>query len=422
MKGRLALKILAAVSMGMIGFPLMFCCDINSFGSIEPLRLLICYGVFLLCAFLGFAGGEVTKKRPKLRLITRLCGIFTFGTGFIYLLLGGDYFTVFAAGLNSVFWYFIGERFGRVNFADMFPFFLMGLYIVLSVFCYLYAAFASEEAIRETAKKVLLGALALQFCSAALLINQSGIYDRAERRKDIRAALPSGLSAYNGALIIGVTAFGFILLFFADKLAWCLERIVYFFIWLFVAVASLFNAEKMAVEPSQEMTELRGFAEAGSDPLWQAAAVIMAIILLIVFRKRIIAGINGFFSRIVKFLSKKGETSAEADFTDVFEDYRKMPEKREEKVSLSKLYKQYKNEKNPEKKYRCGYRILLYKIKEKNSRLTASDTTSVQAEKGREAGFSGIPAVAADYNGLRYGDKNITENQLSKLTELIGKE
>ena len=152
MKGRLALKILAAVSMGMIGFPLMFCCDINSFGSIEPLRLLICYGAFLLCAFLGFAGGEVTKKRPKLRLLTRLFGIFTFGAGFIYLLLGGDYFTVFAAGLNSVFWYFIGERFGRVNFADMFPFFLMGLYIVLSVFCYLYAAFASEEAIRETAK------------------------------------------------------------------------------------------------------------------------------------------------------------------------------------------------------------------------------------------------------------------------------
>ena len=131
---------------------------------------------------------------------------------------------------------------------------------------------------------------------------------------------------------------------------------------------------------------------------------------------------KSFFSRIVKFLSKKGETSAEADFTDVFEDYSKMPEKMEEKVSLSKLYKQYKNEKNPEKKYRCGYRILLYKIKEKNSRLTASDTTSVQAEKGGDVGFSGMPAVAADYDGLRYGDKNITENQLSKLTELIGKE
>ncbi|MGN0578128.1 MAG: hypothetical protein ACI4J4_05875 [Ruminiclostridium sp.] len=422
MRGRLALKILAAVSMGMIGFPLMFCCDINSFGSIEPFRLLICHGVFLLCAFLGFVGGEVTKKRPKLRLLARLFGILTFGAGFIYLPMGGDYFAVFAAGLNSVFWYFIGERFGRVNFADMFPFFLMGFYIVLAVFCYLYAAFAAEEAIRETAKKVILGALALQFCSAALLINQSGIYDRAERRKDVRAALPAGLSVYNGALIIGITALGFLLLFFADELAWCLEKIALFLIWLFITIANLFEAEKMSVEPSEAQTGLTGFSESGSNPLWQAVAVIFAVILLIVFRKKIIAGIKGFFSRIVSFLSKKGESSQEADFTDVFEDYRKMPEKREEKVSLNKLYKQYRNEKDPEKKYRCGYRILLYKIKEKNSRLTTADTTSVQAEKGGEAGFSGLFAVAADYDGLRYGDKNITENQLSKLTELIGKE
>lgn len=423
MKRNILLKILSALSLGFVGFPLLLSVDANSFGDISAVRMLIYYGVLALAGFFGYCLGKASKKSKLIRIFSKIIGILTFAAGFIALPLGGDAVISAVVGINCVFWFFIGMRCYGKCFADIFPFYFFGIYICLSVTCYFFTSIGAADEIKGAVLRTLTISFLIELTSAALLINQSGIFDRANRRKETKSTLPVGLSGYNAALTGGAAVILSLLCIFAENIADFINSIIHYIAVGLFKLISLFNAEKMGIEESEGgLKPVMGYSTESVN-FWQVIAILGFIAIIIAFRKKIISAVKSFFSRLGRFFTKEAEESTENEFTDYFEDYSSNKTKKERPLSLNRLYRLYRNEKDNNKKYRYGYRILIKLIKQHNSELSPSDTTREQAEKGRSFfDYEELKGAVRYYDSLRYNDGQITENELSLLDTLIGKE
>lgn len=416
MKGTI-LKILASLAFAAVVFPFMFSCDINTYGNISALRMLYYYGIGGVIFLLGYLGTIPAKKHPKLRIPLRIGGALTWTAGLLSLLIQGDGVTVFAFGVLCVVMFFIGERFGYKNFADMFPLSSFAFYIVLTVGCYIFARVAAEENINADAADIIVAAFAAEFVAAALLVNQSGIFERANMRRETRAALPKGLSGYNAALILGFTVTALVLLVFRRPLAWLLEEIGMIFLRVVFWLSQLFTAMRMGIEDGEpgEVTELT-YNESGYAFLFEALVVVIMVALAIVFREKIFKGIKAFFAWLGNLFSGHPEESFRPDFIDVFEDYGSKKRSRTEPDNIYAVKRRYAAEKDPAKKFRLGYRVMLYRIRAVNQRLTPADTVSVQAERGADHfGDETMREIAGIYNGIRYGGEVPGDAELEKI-------
>lgn len=413
MKGTI-LKAVATLAFAAVVFPFIFSCDINTYGNIGVLRLLYYYGIGAVIFFLGFLGTFLSKKHPKIQIPLRIFGVLTWGAGFLSLLIHGDGVTVFALGVLCIFMFFIGERFGYKNFADMFPLSSFAFYIVLTVGCYIFVKVAAEETINELASDIVVGAFAFEFVAAALLVNQSGIFERANMRRETRTALPKGLSGYNAALILGFTVTMLVLLVFRKPLAWLLEQTGIIFMRLAILIAQLFNAMPFSIQDGENGETPRfGYAQSGFSYVLEAVVIIIMVVLAIIFREKIFKAIKAFFAALGNLLSGHPEESLRPDFIDVFENYNSKHRRRSESDNIYAVRRKYTAEKDPVRKFRYGYQIMLFRIKAVNQRLTPADTVSVQAERG-SAYFGEQPMqdVTAAYDSIRYGGASPDTSQL----------
>ena len=418
------LKILSVLSFAAVVFPFMFSIDINTFGNVSVLRMLYYFAVGAAVFGIGYLEAAFTKVHKKLRIPLRIAGILTFGAGFAALLIGGDGVTVFALGSCCVFAFFIGERACYKNFADMFPLAAFATYIVLTLGCYIFASTAANEEIRSTVTDTVIASFAIEFTAAALLVNQSGIFDRANMRKETRSSLPKGLTAYNAALILGFTVTGLAFTVFRKQIVWLLQQMIRAVVMAVFFIIKLFTAERMTTEIPEEGELGTGLYSENHIPyLIEALFIIAVITLIIVFRKRIFAAIKVFFARLGALLSGRPEVSQHPEFTDVFEDYSTDRSRRAVRDNIYAVKRRYAAEKDPAKKYRLGYRLLLFRIKAVNQRLTPADTVSVQTERGAARfGHDELAAVASVYEDIRYNNAVPTDSQLSALSELTSRQ
>ena len=412
------LKFLAVISFGLVTFPFILTNDVLAFENISVLRILIYYAGFGLIFGLGYTFGRVTIKRKKLIIIERIAGMLTFFAALSLLLITDEVNIIFAAGVSCVLWYFLGERAAHKHYADIFPAFMFGVYIGVTLLCYLfYGAMCSSE-LKAPVQTAVIVAFMIEMCLAALLINQSGIYDKANRRRETRTMLPKGLASYNAALVVGITAGGLLLYVFSDKIVWLLNQIVRLLINLFVFLMKG-NAEFMAIDSGESSAQPGAYFDGETFELWNVIFAIISIILLIVFRKQIWRAVKNLFSRIYGFFARETELSeAEPEFIDVFEQVGDIRRGRKD-LSYSALMKRYKNEADPLKKYRLGYAVLLWQMKYCKGKLSVSDTVSQQYEKGREIFGSGLKEITAAYDKLRYDNEAVTAEQLSILDDMI---
>ncbi len=423
MKGTL-LKIVSTIAFAAVVFPFIFSIDVNSYVNINFLRILYYYGIGAVIAFIGYLGSELSKTHKKLKIPVRIFGLLTFGAGFMSLLIGGDGLTVFALGAMSVFMFFLGERFGYKNFADMFPLTAFAAYIVLAIACYIFAAVSASESGLDAAPEIIIIAFAIEFIAAALLVNQSGIYDRANMRKETKTTIPKGLSAYNAALVLGFTITGLSLCIFRKQIAWFLQQCVIVIMKAVFALSQLFHSERMQIEPGEPgEASLMGYEQTRIGYIIQALGIITIVVLIIVFRHRIFAAIKAFFAKLGSIFSGRPEESDRPDFTDVFESYTGSSRNIKKSDNIYAVRRKYNSESDPAKKYRLGYRILLFRIKAVNQRLMPSDTTSVQAERGAERfGEDEMERTVSVYDSVRYGTAVPDSTQLSQLKDLVDKQ
>lgn len=419
MKGTL-LKILSVLAFSAVVFPFIFGCDINTYGNISIPRILFYYGIGAVMFLLGYLDSAVTKSHKKLRIPMRILGILTFGAGFLSLLIDGDGVTVFALGVCCVFWFFIGERAGFKNFADMYPLTAFAVYIVLAIACYIFVRVAANDEINEAASDAVVTAFAAEFAAAALLVNQSGIFDRANMRKETKASLPRSLTAYNAALVLGFTVTGLALCVFRKQLAWLLEQaaiaIMRFLLWL----SELFSAEYMEIEQGGSGEIGISYTISEDEPYLLEIFVVVALIALaVIFRRKLLDAVKGFFARLGAIFSGRPEESVHPEFTDVFEDYSSEKRRRPLSDNIYAVRRKYLAESDPGRKFRYGYRIILFRIKAVNDRLSPSDTVSVQTERGAERFGEGLRGVAGAYACVRYGNAVPTAQQLEELQALV---
>ena len=281
----------------------------------------------------------------------------------------------------------------------------------------------SPEEIRTTVTDTITAAFVIEFTAAALLLNQSGIFDRANMRKETKTSLPKGLTGYNAALVLGITVTGLVLCLFRKQIAWLLEQIVIILIRAVFIIASLFTAERMEIQPGEAEGIGRGFAETADEAyILEALAVLVLIAVVIKFRRQIFKAIKEFFGRLGALLAGRVEESARPDFKDVFENCSSRPNRLLQNENIYAVKRRYNSETDPVRKYRLGYRVLLYRIKSVNQRLSPSDTTSVQSERGADFfGKEPLASVVSTYENVRYGTHSPTQPQLSELSELINR-
>lgn len=411
------LKFLAVISFGLVTLPFVLTNDVLAFENISVLRILMYYAGFGLVFGLGYAFGKITVKRRKLILLERFTGLLTFCAAFLLLFITNEIGVIFAVGVSCVLWYFLGERAAHKHYADIFPAFMFGVYIGVTLLCYLFYGAMCPSELKEPVQTAVVFAFMVELCLAALLINQSGIYDKANRRRETRTMLPKGLSGYNAALVTGITVCGLMLYVFVDKIVWLLNEIVRLFIRLFVFLMRGYS-EFMEIESGESASDPMGYTGNETHDVWNLLFYVLVIILVIIFRRQIWQTIKGFFSRIIGFFSKETALSeAEPEFVDVFEQVSDVRKVRD--LSYSALMKQYKKESDPVKKYRLGYGILLWQMRYCKAKLVVSDTVSDQYEKGRDIFGSELKEITTAYDKLRYDGEEVTAEQLRVLDSLI---
>lgn len=411
------LKFLAIVSFGLVTFPFVLTNDVLAFGNISVLRILAYYGGFAVVFGLGYAFGRVTVKRRKLIPLERFCGILSFCGGLILLAFTDEVNIILAAGASCILWYFLGERAAHKHYADIFPAFMFGVYIGVTLICYLFYGAMSQPELKEPVQTAVIIAFMVEMCLAALLINQSGIYDKANRRRETRTMLPKGLSGYNAALITGITVCGLLLYVFSDVIVWLLNELVRLLIRLFLLILNGYS-EFMAIDEGSGEYSPGSYTGIGNYDGWDILLYVVAIVVIIIFRRQIWCAIKGFFSRIAGFFSKETSLSeAEPEFVDIFEQVSGVKKIRD--ISYQTLMKQYKKENDPVKKYRLGYGVLLWQMKYCKAKLIPSDTVNAQYEKGREIFGGELEKITTAYDRLRYDDETVSDEQLRALDSMI---
>ncbi len=414
------LKFLAVISFGLVTFPFVLTNDVLAFENISVLRILAYYCTFGIVFGFGYAFGKATLKRKKLIFAGRIIGILTFGIGLVMLAFTKEINIIFAVGVSAVLWYFLGERASRKHYADIFPAFMFGVYICVTLLCYLFYGAMCPGELKEPVQSAVIAAFMIELCLAALLINQSGIYDKANRRRETRTMLPKGLSGYNAALVLAVTMLGLFLYLFTDKIVWLLNELVRLLIKAALFIMKGYS-EFMATEAvDYNVAEGSGYTPAETNDLWNLVFIIILITVVIIFRKKIFSYIKELFKRIYGFFSRETEISEdEPEFTDVFEELDSARRRNSGDVSLSRLMKLYRSETDPIKKYRFGYGLLLRQLRMCKADIREADTVSVQHEKGRAICGAELKSVTDSYDRLRYNDSTVTDEELKRLDELI---
>lgn len=411
------LKFLAVVSFGLITFPFVLTNDVLSFDNISVLRILIYYAGFGVIYGLGYAFGRVTIKHRKLIPLERFAGVTTFFASFLLLTATTQFAVITAVGISCAFWYFLGERAAHKHYADIFPAFMFGVYIGVTLICYLFYGAMCSPQLKGPVQSAVIIAFMIEMCLAALLINQSGIYDKANRRRETRTMLPKGLSGYNAALVTCITVCGLLLYVFSDKIVWLLNEIVRLIIRFFLFLMNGYS-EFMAIDSGESNPNPMGYFGNESYDGWNLLFFVVVVVLIIVFRRKIWQKIKGFFRWVSGFFTKESSVSeAEPEFVDVFEQVSAVGSTKD--ISYTALMKRYKKESNPEKKYRLGYAVLLWQMKYCHAKLAVSDTVTDQYEKGRDIFGAELIHITTAYDKLRYDGVMVTSEQLLALDSMI---
>lgn len=411
------LKILAVAAFGMVTLPLMLVNDVIAFGGFSLLRFAAYYAAFGLLFALGYALANASKKRKKLLVLSRAVGILCFFLSFLPALFTEAIGLIVTVGFCAAFWYFLGERAAVKHYADFFPAFALVVYIVVTLGAYISCGMISDEKLGKSVGGAVIVMFAVELVMSAMLINQSGIYDKANRRSEIRAMLPKGLSGYNAALVLIIVSAGLGLYFFKDYIIVFLTTLARLIVQFIIFIMRM-NSESMEIQDSEE----------GSAPLFSADGmplnqltmtlfIAMLIILAIIYRKKIWRAVKDFAKRIRDFFTREQPESGEdTGFVDFFEEL-PAARRKNEPINDSKLLRLYRAERDPREKYRLGYRIILRELNKNRAKIVPPDTVNEQLEKGKTVCGGDFGEITRVYSALRYDDETVTAEQLAALEE-----
>ena len=149
--------------------------------------------------------------------------------------------------------------------------------------------------------------------------------------------------------------------------------------------------------------------------------VIVAVILVIVFRKKIISFFKSIAARFFGKFSAEDTDVYEADnYTDSYEKL-DIRQERITKTTKKDCLKMYRKEQDKTKKFRLGYRLYLMWLSERSSDNLGNMTVEQQAEKSEKIyhGENDTLQLANRYSEIRYNDKNASDKDFEVADRLI---
>lgn len=440
MKKNFIMKCVAALAMLLIPLPPMFVFEVAAFSGFVLWHYLIYYAVAGAVTASGYLAMSIRSSRhtPKTIFLSNML-IVGFGAAIVILVavissvinnvLGENGFGVFnfcLAFMPAVLvWYLLGLSLEKNKFDEVFTPVWLGIYLVGTFMCYIFCcAMAEDKTYLNDSKNKIAVLLVVMALLTVLLINQSNIQSQIDRRRNTNLIVPKGLKLYNAKLIgiVGGIILAALLLkdYVAAGLTWLVQMT------LKIIDALIFNIRFQQTDPiTGDDTKIPDIdiiqAEQSGNDIFVYVIILTALVLLIVFRKKIWAFIRKAAKRFFGKYSVDDNTVNEYD--DYTDSYETLDIKQEKIVRESEkdCLKRYRKTKDSTEKFRLGYRLYAMWL----SRRSTEDISAMTVEQQESVsdklyhGTGNIKAFGNNYNKVRYDDRQATENDIRLSDSLI---
>lgn len=400
----------------------------------ELWRFAVIFAVWILFRAAGWGIGSLAERikrgrkseklHPLINFLARLCCIVPLGA-FIaacvaFELPSALYFYTIPP---SVAIYFGGYFSVGRSYSDVFT---KGWFAVYPISALILSLMLSAgEVSAPWAGGVLCIGLALEILLFVVIANQANI-DKCTKQRDAgKAALPRGLRRYNAVIVISVFTASLGLFIFAGPLGQLLVTailavigaVMLFIDWL----GNLLNSSNKPVEDIRTSggDRLTSFAKnhnISSHDIFITLVVIVALVLIIAFRKQIWSAFKRAFAAAFKNRDKRFDTPY---VDEIMSSDAKPRTLRELKKAERELFKKYARETSPAVRYRLGYALFLARLRRTENPPAPSDTTDIHREKGERSFGVDLTELSKTYNKVRYGDITPTSEELAAEDELI---
>lgn len=440
MKKNFIMKCVAALAMLLVPLPLMFVFEVAAFSGFLLWHYLIYYAVAGAVTASGYLLMKVKSSHhtPKTIFLSNML-IAGFGAAIVILvavissvinnMLGESGFGVFnfcLAFMPAVLvWYLLGLSLEKNKFDEVFTPVWLGIYLVGTFMCYIFCCvMADDKTYLNDSKDRIAVLLVVMSMLTVLLINQSNIQSQIDRRRNTNLIVPKGLKLYNAKLIgiVGGIILAALLLkgYVAAGLTWLVQMT------LKIIDALIFNIRFQQTDPiSGDDTKIPDIdiiqAEQNGKDIFVYVIILTAIILLIVFRKKIWAFIRKAAKRFFgKYSVDDNAVNECEDYTDSYESL----DIKQEKIvreSEKDCLKRYRRTKDCTEKFRLGYRLYAMWL----SRRTTEDISAMTVEQQESVsdklyhGENNIGAFSDSYSKIRYDDEPATAEDIHLSDSLI---
>lgn len=440
MKRNFIMKCVAALAMLLVPLPLMFVFEAAAFGGFVLWHYPIYYAIAGVVTALGYILMNIRSSRhtPKTIFLSNLL-IALCGTAVIILVavvstiinnsLGENGFGVFnfcLAFMPAVLvWYLCGLSLKKNKFDEVFTLVWLGIYLAETFLCYIFCcAMAEDRAYLEDSKSRIAVLLVVMALLTVLLINQSNIQTEIDRRRNTNLIVPKGLKLYNAKLIgiVGVIILAALLLkdYVAAWLTWLVQMTFK------IIDTLLFNIRFQQTDPiTSEDTKLPDFnffsAESGNQDYLLYILAVAVVILVIVFRKKIIAFFKKIAHRIFgKYSVDEGTSEENEDYIDSYEEL-DMKQEKIVRESEKDCLKRYRKTKDSTEKFRLGYRLYVMWLSRRSTEDISAMTVEQQESVSEKLyhGTGDIKTFADNYNKVRYDDRQAADNDIQLSDSLI---
>lgn len=440
MKKDFLMKCVAALAMLLVPLPLMFVFEVTAFKGFMLWHYPIYYAVAAISAASGYFLMCLRRSRhtPKTIFLVNILMALT-ATALVILVavvssqinnvLGENGFNVFyfcvALMPSVIVWYLLGMSLKKNRFDDIFTPIWLGIYLVETFICYIFCCVMSADmeylGASEHRISVLLVVMALL---TVLLINQSNIRSEIDRRRNTNLIVPKGLRLYNAKLIaiVGAVILAALMLkdYVAAGLTWLAKMTVKIIDTLLFNIRFL-QTEQMTPEDTQLPDSDILSAEGESRDFLLYIHVVVIVVLVIVFRKKILSLMRKIAGRIF------GKYSVDDTVQEVYDDYTDSYEEldiRQERIvneTDKDCLKRYRKAKDNNEKFRLGYRLYAMWLSKRSTEDISTKTVEqhrIISEKLYH-GTNNIGAFSDSYSKIRYDDEPATAEDILLSDSLI---
>lgn len=394
-------------------FPFVVLCEGVGFGGYTWWHYPVLYGCFALfyiwgrlCAMWALSGKHSRSFKPKAIFISRAAMLVPL-LGFIIVcasleLSTGLYLYALPAALIM---FFGGYATKGKDYADVFTRGWFALYFVAALVSMAIIWFTKEDSIVSSGSFQLCFAFGVLIIIAAVLTNQTNIDICTHQRDSGRTVLPHGLRSYNSILVVAVVSVTVALFLFARPCAELIYSAVRQLIALILTL--LRNREIQSPDDTLDFGPSEGHlaVDTGDNTLGNLTTVLLfigLIVLIFVFRKQIISFLRDLIAPLFKVSEARDEVGYKDEISDITDHSRIYSSRRKREQAL---YKMFRREEEPIKKYRLGYRFMLLRLSDTAFPPVETDHTSDHRIKGENGLRSEkIDRIVKTYNEVRYNE------------------